>query len=223
MKQFFFRFSNMMLGLVLYALGIIVTMKANIGYAPWEVFHAGLANVTDLSIGVASIVAGVVIVILVTALGEKLGLGTLGSMILTGVFMDIILWVDLIPAAKSMAVGIPMLIGGLLIISIGSYFYMKSAFGAGPRDNLMVVLARKTKIPVGLCRCIVELLVTLIGWLMGGKVGVGTVVSVVAVGFCIQLTFWALRFDVKAVKHETLRDTYKGMLKKHGECCLIYR
>ena len=209
MKRFCVRFSQMLLGLVLYALGIIVTMKANIGYAPWEVFHAGLAKVTGLSIGVASIAAGVVIVILVTALGEKLGLGTLGSMVLTGVFMDIILWSGVIPTANSMAVGIPMLIAGLFIISIGSYFYMKSAFGVGPRDNLMVVWARKTKLPVGVCRGAVELLVTLAGWLMGGRVGVGTVVSVIAVGFCIQITFQVLRFDVKAIRHETLKETIK--------------
>ena len=211
MKRFFVRLLNMMVGLILYAFGIIVTMKANIGYAPWEVFHAGLAVVTGLSIGVASIIVGVVIVILVTVLGEKLGLGTLASMVLTGVFMDFILWTDVLPTAGSLAAGIVMLIAGLFIISIGSYFYMKSAFGAGPRDNLMVVLTRKTKIPVGLCRGVVELLVTLAGWLMGGIVGIGTVVSVLAIGFCIQLTFRMLKFDVTAIQHETLGKTYRGI------------
>ena len=204
----------MILGLVLYALGIIMTMKADLGYAPWEVFHAGLAAVTGLSIGVASIIAGIVVVIIVTASGEKLGLGTLASMILTGVFMDIILRTNVIPAAGSRAVGIVMLIAGLFIISAGSFFYMRSALGVGPRDNLMVVLTRKTKIPVGLCRGAVELLVTLVGWLMGGIVGIGTVVSVAAVGFCIQITFRVLKFDVTAIRHETLGDTYAALVKK---------
>ena len=101
-----------------------------------------------------------------------------------------------------------MLISGLFVIAIGSYFYIKSAFGVGPRDNLMVVLARKTKLPVGVCRFAIELAVTLIGWLLGGMVGIGTVISVIAIGFCIQITFKVFKFDVTAVKHETLRDTF---------------
>ena len=80
------RLLYMILGLILYALGIVISIKANIGYAPWEVFHVGLANTIGLSIGVAPIIAGVVIVIIVTLSGEKLGLGTISSMVLTGVF-----------------------------------------------------------------------------------------------------------------------------------------
>ena len=217
MKRFFVRLLNMLIGLVLYALGIVITMKANIGYAPWDVFHAGLAAVIGLSFGVASIIAGIVIVIVVTVLGEKLGLGTLAGMILTGVLIDVILWTDVMPTADNFVIGIIMLIAGLFIISIGSYFYIKSAFGAGPRDNLMVVLTRKTKIPVGLCRGAVELLATLAGWLMGGMVGIGTVISVVAIGFCIQITFRVLRFDVTAVRHETLGDTYAAFTNKNRD------
>jgi uncharacterized membrane protein YczE len=214
MKHFFIRFLNMLFGLVLYAFGIILTMKANLGYAPWEVFHAGLANVTGLSIGITSIIAGIVIVIIVTVSGEKLGLGTLASMILTGVFMDIILWLNIIPTASNFTVGVIMLIAGLFVISIGSYFYMKSAFGVGPRDNLMVVLTRKAKIPIGICRGAVELSVTLVGWLLGGMVGIGTIISMLAIGFCIQITFKLLRFDVTAVKHETLSATYTALIKQ---------
>ncbi|MCL2507674.1 MAG: hypothetical protein FWF05_00715 [Oscillospiraceae bacterium] len=192
-------------------------MKANIGYAPWEVFHAGLAKVTGLTFGVVAMIVGVVIGILVTALGEKLGLGTLASMILTGVFVDVIFWIDIIPPSKNLPVGIAMLVAGLFIISAGSYFYMKSGFGTGPRDNLMVVLTRKTKIPVGICRGAVELLATLLGWLLGGMVGIGTAISVLAVGFCIQLTFRLFRFDVTSVSHETLRETFTVLVRKRDK------
>ncbi|MCL2085075.1 MAG: hypothetical protein FWH06_07455 [Oscillospiraceae bacterium] len=214
MKVFFLRVSHMLTGLVLYALGIVITIKANIGYAPWEVFHVGLADTAGLSIGTASIIAGTAIVITVTALGEKFGLGTIASMVLTGVFIDIILLTGLIPAAENLPAGMMMLIAGLFTISIGSYFYMKSAFGVGPRDNLMVVLARRTGLPAGVCRSIAEVSVTLIGWLLGGMVGIGTIVSVIAIGSCIQITFRALKFDVTAIKHETLRDTYTS-LRRH--------
>jgi uncharacterized membrane protein YczE len=207
MKQLVIRLLNMMIGLVLTALGIIMAIKANIGYAPWEVFHVGLSNTIGVSFGVTTIIVGVVIVIIVTALGEKLGFGTILSMVLTGVFADMILVMDVIPIAKGLAVGVIMLITGLFVISLGTYFYIKTAFGVGPRDNIMVVLARKTKIPVGVCRCIIEFIVTFVGWLLGGMVGIGTLISVVAAGFCIQVTFGLLRFDVTAVKHESLRHT----------------
>jgi uncharacterized membrane protein YczE len=204
----------MLIGLFLYALGIIITLKANVGYAPWDVFHAGLAGTIGLSFGITTIIVGIIIVIIVTLLGEKLGFGTISSMLLTGIFIDIILMINVIPITNNRITGFVMLIVGLFIISIGSYFYIKSGFGAGPRDNLMVVLARKTKIPVGICRCIIELLVTLIGWKLGGMVWIGTVISVIAIGFCIQMVFRVFRFDVTSVKHESFIDTYTALFGK---------
>jgi uncharacterized membrane protein YczE len=201
----------MIIGLVLYALGIVLMINANIGYAPWEVFHVGLANTIGLSLGITTIIAGIVITIIVTALGEELGLGTICSMILTGVFIDVIYFINIIPIINSLLIGIVLLIAGLFIIAVGSYFYIKSAFGVGPRDNLMVVLARKTKLPVGLCRSLIELLVTIIGWFLGGMIGIGTIISVIAVGFCIQIVFKVFRFDVTAIKHETLSDSLKNI------------
>ena len=204
----------MITGLVFYALGIVIMINADIGYAPWEVFHVGLANATGLSIGVASIIAGIIIVLIVTILGEKLGLGTIASMVLTGVFIDIIFLLDFIPMAKNLIIGIIMMIMGLFILAIGSYFYIKSAFGVGPRDNLMVVLARRTKFPVGVCRSTIELLVMVIGWVLGGMVGIGTIISVIAIGFCIQITFRLLKFDVTVIKHETLKDSFNNLVDK---------
>ena len=215
MKQLFFRLSNMTIGFLLTALGIIITLKANIGYAPWEVFHVGLSNTTGLSFGMTTIAVGIILAIIVTLLGEKLGFGTIASMVMTGVFADIILIMDIIPVAKNLAMGIVMLISGLFTISLGTYFYIKTAWGVGPRDNLMVVLARKTKIPVGICRCIVEFIVTFIGWLLGGMVGIGTIISVIAIGFCIQITFGLFKFKVTEVRHESLSDTLHAFAGKN--------
>ena len=197
----------MNIGLILFALGIVLMINANIGYAPWEVFHVGLANTFGLSLGITTIIAGLVIVIIVTLLGEKLGIGTICSMVLTGAFIDIFYFFRIIPVTQSLISGIIMLISGIALLSLGSYFYIKSAFGVGPRDNLMVVLAKRTKLPVGLCRGAIELMVTLIGWILGGMIGIGTVISVIAIGFCIQITFKLLKFDVTAIKHESLSDS----------------
>ena len=210
MKKFALRSLSLLFGNILYAFGIVITIRASIGYAPWEVFHVGVALVSGMSIGVTSIVAGIVIVAIVTISGEKIGFGTIISMLLTGMFIDLIIFLDVIPAVEGYVKGIIMLIAGLFVLSFGAYFYIKSAFGAGPRDNLMVVLTRKTKLPVGVCRSMVELTVTIVGWLLGGMVGVGTVISVIGVGFCIQLTFTILKFDATAVEHETLMETYRS-------------
>jgi len=205
----FSRLLNMVIGTALVSFGIIAAIKANIGYAPWDVFHVGFSNTTGISFGMTTIIVGLVLVVIVTVLGEKFGVGTILNMVLIGVFTDIILLIDILPVANNFAVGVAMLIAGIFLVSLGSYFYIKTAWGAGPRDNLMVVLARKTKFPVGVCRFIVEFVVTLIGWMLGGMVGVGTIISVVAIGFCIQFTFWLLKFDVTAIKHQSFADTIK--------------
>ena len=214
MKHFLIRIVNMMIGTLLYALGIVFTLKANIGYAPWEVFHVGLADTIGLSIGVTAIIAGLIILLIVTLLGEKLGIGTIASTVLTGIFLDVILFLNMIPVANTVISGSIMMVFGLFIIALGSYYYIKSSFGVGPRDNLMVVLAKKIKIPVGICRSIIELLVTTIGWLLGGMVGFGTLLFVIAIGFCIQITFKAFKFDVTTVKHESLIDTCLALAGK---------
>ena len=198
----------MTFGVFLFALGIVVSIQANIGYAPWEVFHVGLSITTGLTIGVASIIVGIVVVIIVTASGEKFGIGTLLNIIVAGLFVDLIFYMDVIPLGWNLVSGIVMLIIGMFIISFGSYYYMRSAFGVGPRDNLMVVLTRRTKLPVGLCRGLVELTVTVAGWFLGGMVGIGTIISVIAVGFCIQIVFALFKFDVTKVQHENLKQTF---------------
>ena len=174
----------------------------------------GLANSTGMSIGTSAIVSGIVILALVVILGEKFGLGTVFCMVLTGILLDTIFIIDIIPIATNIIVGIIMMLTGVVIISFGSYFYLKSAFGAGPRDNLMVVLARRTRFPIGVCRCIVEVLVTAVGWLLGGMIGIGTVIAAIAIGPCIQFAFKVFNFDATAVKHETITETLSYLFGK---------
>lgn len=208
-KQFFKRFIRLILGLFLYALGIAVTMNAHIGYAPWEVFHAGIGQTIGMSIGNVSIIAGLIIGTAAMALGERLGLGTILNMILIGVFLDFLLNLELIPVMDSFAPGVILLLGGLFIIALASYFYIGSGFGAGPRDSLMVALKRKTGYPIGYCRGVIELAAVLIGWMLGGMVGLGTILSAVAIGFCVQSTFKLLHFEATGVQHQTLNETFR--------------
>jgi uncharacterized membrane protein YczE len=105
--------------------------------------------------------------------------------------------------------GVIMLIVGLFVISLATYFYIGSGFGAGPRDSLMVALARKTKLPIGLCRGTIEVIAVVVGWKLGGMLGLGTIIAALAIGFCIQITFRVLKFDAKKVDHQTLSGTYR--------------
>ncbi len=190
-----------------------MSLNAQIGYAPWDAFHAGLAKSLAISIGTALIGMGVLIVIVTVLLKETIGLGTILNMLLVGVFLDLILRIDLLPKAQSLPTGLIMLTVGLFIIALASYFYIGSGFGAGPRDSLMVVLARKTKLPLGLCRGSIELAAALAGWRLGGLVGIGTVISAILLGFSLQLTFKLLHFDATLVKHESLWKTCMTLLK----------
>ncbi len=212
-KNFYIRLLRLIWGLFLYALGIVVTMKANIGFAPWDVFHVGVANQIGFSIGTVSILTGLIICIVTVLLGEKLGLGTLLNMVLIGVFMDLLLSIPIIPKAEIYAVGILMDVFGLFIIALASYYYIGSAFGAGPRDSLMVALTRKTGLPVGICRGTIELIAVLVGWRLGGMIGVGTIISALAIGFCVQITFRILKFDATKLQHETLDQTILKLFK----------
>ncbi|HOI81194.1 MAG TPA: hypothetical protein PLP89_07700 [Synergistales bacterium] len=210
------RFSGLIFGLFLFSLGIAMTMKANLGFAPWDVFHQGISNKIGLSIGNVSILIGLFICLGVALAGEKLGMGTILNMLLIGFFLDRVLELGLIPPMDGFLYGLLMMTAGLFVISLGTYFYMGSGFGAGPRDGLMVVLERKTGLPVGLCRAIIESLAVFLGWLMGGPVGLGTVIAAFGIGLCVQVTFSLLKFQATEIRHETFRETLEklGFKKK---------
>ncbi|PKL13391.1 MAG: hypothetical protein CVV52_06200 [Spirochaetae bacterium HGW-Spirochaetae-8] len=203
------RIFRLFLGLFLYALGIVLTMKAHIGFAPWEVFHAGIGTAIGMSIGNVSIVAGLAIGLLALIMGERLGAGTICNMVFIGIFIDLLLNLGIVPEMKGFFLGMALLVAGLFTIALASYFYISSGYGAGPRDSLMVALTKKTHLPIGLCRGGLESLAVLIGWLLGGMVGIGTIVSALIIGFCIQITFRVLKFDPTKIHHEDLMSTLK--------------
>jgi uncharacterized protein len=214
MKQFIVRLTRLFLGLALYSLGIVFTLKAHIGFSPWDVFHAGLADSVGITIGLASIVTGLVVVLVSMLLGEKLGLGTILNMLVIGMLLDALLALGLVPQATNFVGGAAMMVAGLFVIALASYYYIGSGFGAGPRDSLMVALTRKTGLPVGLVRGGMELVVVFAGWKLGGLVGAGTILSALTIGLCIQLTFKLLHFDPTAVTHDSLSATFAWVIKR---------
>ena len=201
------RFLRLIWGLFLYAVGIVLIINANLGVSPWDVFHQGLSSLLGITFGIASIVTGIAIVAVIAVMKEAVGFGTLMNMIMVGVFVDMLMLGRMIPETHNFAAGLLMTIAGLLVIALGSFFYMGAGYGAGPRDSLMVVLTRRTGRQVGLCRAGVEGAALACGWLLGGHVGIGTVISAFGIGFAIQIVFTLLRFDVQAIRQETFAET----------------
>lgn len=209
MKILLTRLTSLIWGLFLFAIGIVLTMKANIGFAPWDVLHSGLSDMTGISFGLISILIGLLICVAVASLGEKLGLGTLLNMVLIGSFIDVLLKLDIVPTIKGLIPGTAVMIAGLFIIAFGSYFYIKAGFGAGPRDYLMIVIRRRTRLTVGASRALVEGSAVLAGWALGGPVGGGTVLAGLGISLCVQIVFAALKFEPAYVQHETLGTTWR--------------
>lgn len=212
MKGYSVRLVKLVFGLFLFALGSFLTIQANIGLASWEAFSMGLAYLTDQTYGNILIISGFVILVIDVALKEKIGFGTILNTILIGIFVDLIQAVDLIPQMNNFFSGVLMLLLGQLSICIGSYFYIGASLGCGPRDALMVALGKRLpKVPIGIVRGVIEGTVLLIGWLLGAKVGIGTVISVFGISFILEATFNILHFDVTNIEHESIVDTVRTL------------
>jgi len=201
------RLIQLVFGLFLFALGLVIVMRGNLGYSSWEIFHEGLTNLLPLTIGQATILVSVIIVGIIMLLKEKIGVGTLANMALIGLFMDIILVIDFIPTAIGIISGLCFIIAGLFVAAFGSYFYISSGFGAGPRDSLMVAICKKTGLPIGICRSLIECSVAVAGWILGGTLGIGTVIAAFGLGWCIQIVFRLFSFEATRIKHESLLET----------------
>lgn len=193
---------RLIVGLFVYALGIIVTIQADLGLTPWNTFHQGIALHTGITLGQAISGVGLIIIIFNIIMKENVGLGTIMNMCLIGTFVDIISKVGIIPKSQSLLTGILMLIIGMFIIAIASWLYIGSGLGAGPRDGMMVSLVKITGKPVGVVRGSIEILVLIVGFVLGGKVGIGTPIMAFLIGPIVQITFKAVGFDVKSVTHK---------------------
>lgn len=209
--QYVKRFAGLIWGLFLCAIGIYIIIHANIGLAPWDAFSMGLSYAFHISYGDASVYSGLVIIGIDLLLREKVGFGTLLNTLLIGKFVDLLEWVGVLPMVENFWLGVVMLLAGQFIMCFGCFFYMGASLGCGPRDSLMVALGKRIdRVPIGLVRNGIEATVLVIGWLLGAKVGLGTLIYAVSMGVCLELVFRLLRFNVKGLKHEGLLETVRN-------------
>lgn len=199
---------RMLIGFMFCALGTVLALKSNLGLSPWDVFHQGVSNITGLTMGQVSIVAGFIVVLITVFLKLEIGLGTVANMIIIGFFIDAIMYFEIIKSSTNYISGVLMMISSLLVMAIGSYLYIGCERGCGPRDGLMVALVNLTGKSVGLIRFCIELGVLVIGWILGGTVGIGTIIIVLGIGPCVQLVFKIFKFNVNKLKHRTIKESF---------------
>ncbi|SDY62211.1 YczE/YyaS/YitT family protein [Tindallia californiensis] len=213
-RHMMYRIIRMIIGFAVFAAGIVMTIHGNIGLAPWDVFHQGLSKTLGITIGQASIGMGLLIVILDVIFGEKIGWGTLGNMLFIGLFIDFYMINEIIPIQNTFWLGVIQVLAGLFVIGIGSFLYISVGLGCGPRDGLMVALVKRTKRPVGVIRGSMEGIALVTGWLLGGHVGLGTLLIVLTIGPMVQFAFHLFRFDVANLRHQFIDEDLKALKKK---------
>jgi uncharacterized membrane protein YczE len=180
----FLRWTQFMAGLFGFGLSIALMMRSDLGLGPWDAFHVGLHDLTGISVGTASILAGVVIVLGTSFIGERPGIGTLVNMVMIGVFLDLIL--PYVPVAHGWAWGLAYFLAGIALCGFSTGMYIAPGLGKGPRDGLAIRVSERSGWPVRRVRTLVELAVLGAGWAMGGPVGVGTILFSVLIGPSMQ-------------------------------------
>ena len=202
------RLAMLYLGLALYGASGALQVRSGLGLDPWDVLHQGIAFHTGLAIGTVSIIVGAVVLLGWIPLRQWPGLGTVSNVVLVGSSMNVTL--ALLPGGAPLPWRISEMLGGIVLCGLASGMYIGARFGPGPRDGLMTGLARRTGRSLRLVRVCIELIVLAIGWLLGGTVGVGTVLFAVSIGPLVQ--FFLPLFDtaVPATAGGTAADDAKG-------------
>ncbi|MCG1022245.1 YczE/YyaS/YitT family protein [Sutcliffiella horikoshii] len=188
-KLFFAKWSIYFIGLLIMAFGIVLMIRANLGSAPWDVFHIGLFYQIGLTIGTWSIIVGFFILMISSIISKKLPqIGAFLNMLMVGIFIDLYLMVPQLHTPDTIMGKIAMLVLGIMIIGIGIGVYISSRCGAGPRDSLMISLTQVTGWKVQYIRLGMELVVLCLGWLLGGPIFIGTILFSLTIGSIVGLT-----------------------------------
>ena len=183
------QFLMLVVGLFFFALALMLSIYANIGANSWMVFHDGIAIQSPLTIGQASQAVGLVMIVASWLVGIRPGMGTVLNMLLVGWYMDLIVWSGLLDHATSLPMQLAMLATSILMLGLSSGMYIKAGFGAGPRDSFNLAVIELTNLSITVSRWMIEGSVVVLGILMGGQFGVGTIIYALLIGPAVGLGF----------------------------------
>jgi uncharacterized membrane protein YczE len=209
----------LVVGLFLFAAGIVALLESRLGLSPWDVLHQGLARHTPLTFGEANIAVSVIVVAVAFRLGAHIGIGTVANAILVGSFVQLLSSIGSVAALAQtpLSVRLVLLLAGLVFMGVGTGLYLGADLGAGPRDSLMVVGARRTPFRIGVVRATLELAALVVGFALGGTVGIGTVAFAAGIGPSVELSFWLLERSPLAVARRSTGG--RGPLDPNVRCC----
>ena len=185
--SFILRLPVLFSGFFIVSIGIVANLYATLGTDPWGVFHVGLTNITPFTLGQITQIVGLVIVISTWFLGFSPGFGTIANMLTIGFFIDVIINWKIIPIQTQIIWQITQLFLSIIILGAGVFLYLRAQLGAGPRDGLMVALATRFGRPISHIKVPMDVTVVVLGFLLGGPLGLGTIISALALGYIIQL------------------------------------
>jgi uncharacterized membrane protein YczE len=191
------RGTALLCGLTGYGFSMGLMVRAGLGLDPWDVFHQGLARHTGMTIGIASAVVGVAVLLAWIPLRNRPGVGTIANVVVIAVTVDATLAV--LPTPTALSVRVAMMLSAVALNAVSTVLYIGAGLGPGPRDGLMTGLVGRTGLSVRLVRTTIEATVLTVGWLLGGTVGVGTVIYAFGIGPLVQLI---LRFTPRGVLAE---------------------
>jgi len=205
------RFGKMIFGFILIAIGIFFAKYSGLGLSPWDVMNDGVANALNITLGQSSILVGIAFLVFDFIMHERLGYGTVLNILLVGTFYDILVLINDKLGLFSMCSGISVqsviyVLIGIPFLCLGICLYIIPCLGAGPRDSVMIGLARRLPISVGTCRIFLEAAAVLIGWLLGGAIGLGTLMAVLFNGPVMQFFFKVLKFDAKKSQNQSFKE-----------------
>ena len=201
------------LGLLVFSFGVHLTIFANIGLAPWDCLGMGIAAHTPLNYGLCMTLIALLVLGIDLLLRERIGCGTVIDALLTGNFVQMYSDLNPFPLNSSLWLGIILMLVGFVFMALGMWVYMRAQQGCGPRDSLLVGLGKRfPKIPIGLVEILLWAAVLLAGWLLGGPVGIGTLISTFGAGAVMQLVYSLIRFDPRTLKHRSFAETLRVLL-----------
>ena len=197
-KKIVVQWGRIILGLLVFAFGVHLTIFANIGLAPWDCLGMGIAKHTPLNYGLSMTVMALIILGIDLLLKERIGFGTIIDALLTGNFVQ--MFNDLNPLAenKNTWLGILIMLTGFVFMALGMWIYMKGEQCCGPRDSLLVGLGKR-------------------GWLLGGPVGIGTLISTFGAGIVMQLVYNLLKFEPRQIRHRDALNTIRILVSSRTE------
>lgn len=210
-RQFPVQFLTCIAGMFVSALGTVLMLHANLGVNPWSILHQGISLKTGVTFGVASQLVGLAILLFCCAFRHYPGFATMLYIFFFGYFVDLIQALNWVRGTDTLWLSWVMLIGGNTLLAAGSCLYLHQCIGAGPKDALMLLITQKTGIDVGVIRVAMELSAVVVGYLLGGPFGIGTIVCALTFGPTLRHFFKWTGYNAKTVHQENFLETLQRL------------